>query len=75
MYTRMVVMVVSWRYRMLFDANGSMSTLVNVDYIKWIYFCVNEFSVSINNSIFSGNEQQKVYFLICIGCNALNPGR
>ena len=25
-------------------------------------FCINEFEVGINNSIFSGNEQQKVYF-------------
>ena len=35
-------------------------TLVKVDWIKWIYFCVNEFEVGINDSIFSGNEQQKV---------------
>ena len=31
MYSRMVVMVVCWRYRMPFDANGCVSTLVNVD--------------------------------------------
>ena len=27
-----------------------------------MYFCVNEFEVGVNDSIFSGNEQQKVYF-------------
>ena len=27
-----------------------------------MYFCVNEFEVGINHSIFSGIEQQKVYF-------------
>ena len=26
-----------------------------------MYFCVNKFEVGINDSIFSGNEQQKVY--------------
>ena len=57
----MVLMVVCWRYRMPFDANGCVSTLVNVDCIKWMYFCVNEFQVGVNDSIFSGNEQQKVY--------------
>ena len=46
---------------MPFDANSCVSTLVNVDWIKWIYFCVNEFEVGVNDSIFSGNEQQKVY--------------
>ena len=25
-----------------------------------MYFCLNEFEVSVNDSIFSGNEQQKV---------------
>ena len=25
-----------------------------------MYFCVNEFQVGVNDSIFSGNEQQKV---------------
>ena len=25
--------------------------------------CVNDFEVDVNDSIFSGNEQQKVYFL------------
>ena len=34
---------------------------MNVDWIKWMYFCVNEFEVGVNDSIFSGNEQQKVY--------------
>ena len=27
-----------------------------------MYFSVNEFEVSVNDSIFSGNEQQKVYY-------------
>ena len=35
-------------------------TLMNVDWIKWMYFGVNEFEVDVNDSIFSGNEQQKV---------------
>ena len=26
-----------------------------------MYFCDNEFEVGVNDSIFSGNEQQKVY--------------
>ena len=60
MYTRMVLMVVCWRYEMPFDANGCVSTLVNVDWIKWMYFGVNEFEVRVDDSIFSGNEQQKV---------------
>ena len=25
-----------------------------------MYFCVNEFEIDVNDSIFSGNEQQKV---------------
>ena len=61
MCSRIVLMVVSWCYRMPFDANGCVSTLVNIDWIKWMYFCVNEFEVGVNDSIFSGNEQQKVY--------------
>ena len=60
MYGRMVLIVVCWRYGMPFDANGSVSTLINVDWIKWMYFCVNEFEVTVNDSIFSGNKQQKV---------------
>ena len=28
-----------------------------------MYFCVNESEVGVNDSIFSGNEQQKVCFL------------
>ena len=32
-----------------------------IDWIKWIYFYVNEFEVGVNCSIFSGDEQQKVY--------------
>ena len=27
-----------------------------------MYFRVNEFEVDVNDSIFSGNEQQKVYY-------------
>ena len=27
-----------------------------------MYFCVNEFEVRVNDSIFSGHEQQKVYY-------------
>ena len=27
------------------------------------FFCVNEFDVGVNDSIFSGNEQQKVYIM------------
>ena len=27
-----------------------------------MYFCVNEFEVGVNGSIFSGNELQKVYY-------------
>ena len=45
---------------MPFDANGCMCTLMTVDWIKWMYFCVNEFEVGVNDSIFSDNEQQKV---------------
>ena len=61
MYSRMVLMVICWRYGMSFDANGCVSTPVNVDWIKWMYFCVNELEVGVDDSIFSGNEQQKVY--------------
>ena len=53
----MVLIVVRWRYGMPFDANGCVSTLMNVDSIK----CVNEFVVGVDDRIFSGNEQQKVY--------------
>ena len=60
MYSRMVLMVVCWRYGMLFDANGCVSTLMNVDWIKLVYFYVNEFEVSVDDSIFSGIKQQKV---------------
>ena len=42
------------------DANGYISTLMNVDLIKWIYFYVNEFKAGINDSVFSGNDQQEV---------------
>ena len=60
MYSRMVLMVVYWRYRMLFDTYVCVSILLNVDWIKWLYCCV-EFGVGVNDSTFSGNEQQKVY--------------
>ena len=50
----MVLMVVCWCYGMSFDANGCVSTLVNVDWIKLINFCINELEVGINdNTIFS----------------------
>ena len=29
-----------------------------------MYFCVNEFEVGFNHSIFAGNEQQKVYYYV-----------
>ena len=58
MYSRMVLMLVCCLYRMPLDLNGCVFTLVNVDWIKWTYFCVNEFEVGINDSIFFGNEQQ-----------------
>ena len=32
MYSRMVLMVVCWCYRMPFDANGRVSTLMNVTF-------------------------------------------
>ena len=60
MYSRMVLMVVCWCDRMPFDANGGVCTLVNVNWIKWMYFYVNEFDVGVNDSIVSGKEQQKV---------------
>ena len=31
MYCRMVLMVVCWRYKMPYDVNDCVSTLVNVD--------------------------------------------
>ena len=34
--------------------------LMGVDSRKRMHFCVNEFEVDVNDSIFSGNEQQKV---------------
>ena len=69
-YSRMVLMVVCCRYRMPYDANGCVSTQMNVTfYAKKLLIesyrsvnecCVNEFGVGVNDSIFSGNEQQKV---------------
>ena len=29
-------------------------------------FCVNEFETGVNDSIYSGNEQQKVYYTLGI---------
>ena len=54
-------MIVCWRYRMPLDANDCISTLMNVDWVKLIYFCVKEIEVGVNDSIFLSNEQQKVY--------------
>ena len=61
MYSRLVLTVISWHYGMPFDANGCVFTLMNVDWIKWMYFCFNEFEVGANDSVFSGNEQQNMY--------------
>ena len=47
---------------MPFDANGCVSTLVNVNWIKWMWFCVNEFEIGVDDSTFSDSEQQKVYW-------------
>ena len=38
-----------------------------------MYFCVNEFDVGINDNIFSGNEQQKVYYIKNLKCVQLLP--
>ena len=57
----MVLMVDCWHYGMPFDTNGCVSMQVNFNWIKWMYFSVNEFEVGVNDSIFSGNEQQNVY--------------
>ena len=35
---------------------------MNVDWIKWMSFCVNEFEVDVNDSVFPDNEQQKLYY-------------
>ena len=40
MYSRMVLMVVCWRYGMPFDANGCVSTLMNVDWINGCIFAL-----------------------------------
>ena len=34
--------------------------LMSIDLLKWMYFGVNKFKVGVNDSILSGNEQQKV---------------
>ena len=34
---------------------------MSVDWIKWVYFCVNEFEFGVSDSIFSENGQQKVW--------------
>ena len=36
-----------------------------------MYFCVNEFEVGVNDSIFSGNERQKVY----VQMRLITPGK
>ena len=59
MYSKIMLMIARWCYGMPFDANGRVSTL-NVDWLKWVYFCFNDFEVSVNDSIFPGSEQQKV---------------
>ena len=66
MYSRMVVMVVCWRDRMPLNANGRVSTLVNVDWIKWMHICVNEFEAGVIDCILSDNEQQKVYYMLWV---------
>ena len=53
-------MVICWRYRMPFDANGCVSTIVNVDLIKLMYFYVNGLEVGVNDSIFSGKKAKGV---------------
>ena len=58
----MVLMVICWHYRLPFDGNDCVSTSMNVDWIKWMHFCINEFEVGISYCIFSGNKQQKVYY-------------
>ena len=34
---------------------------MNVDSLKWMYFHGNETDICVIGSIFSGNDQQKVY--------------
>ena len=31
-----------------------------------MYFCINDFEVGVNDSIFFGNEQQKVYMRVTL---------
>ena len=57
----MVLMFVCRCYGIPFDENGWVSTLMNVSCIKCMYFCVSEFEVEVNDSVFSGIEQRKVY--------------
>ena len=77
MYSIMVLIVVCWRYRMPLDANGCVSTLRNITFIARMFIerdksvnecrfnkmnvCVQEFEVSVNDNVFSGNYQKKVY--------------
>ena len=37
-----------------------------------MYFCVNEFEVGVNDSIFSGNEQHEVSLQLIFLFNLLN---
>ena len=36
---------------------------MDVDSMKWMHFRVDEFEVGVKDSIFSSNNQQKVYVL------------
>ena len=60
MYSRIMLTVISSHCRMSFNGNGCVSTLININWIKWMYFCVNEFQSGVNDSISSGNEPRKV---------------
>ena len=44
--------------------------LMNVNWIKQMYFCINKFEVGINVSIFSVSEQQKVLLVAVVHCKA-----
>ena len=74
MYRRMVLMVVCWRYGMPSEANDCVSTLMNVDWIKWTYFCINEFEVGVTDTIFSGNifwSSKRCVWLLVLSFNAV----
>ena len=46
----MVLMVVCWHYGMPYDTNDCISIIMNIDWIKWMYLCINEFEVGVNDS-------------------------